>query len=269
MHLNSLKVLLISVRKNFIGKTAKTAKTAVFQFSGTANSGFLKTRFFRNSTILVTCVALCCKSHFATINIDRFQVLMKTAEDLMPKDSKRINRRLTGIVKLFKIYLGVMWVSCLFLGLTPFITHKLPIKMWFPYDAHRFAVVFYLTAVYQIFCSLLAGGVGVTINIIVVMLMNCLALLLDDLRHDLKCHEIKPSSSFKDLQEFIDQHKKLKQFARDIEASFSVLFAIQGTKSALVLCILALCLTLVSSLVAQFLLVIDFSLRRLKAPRAT
>lgn len=73
-------------------------------------------------------------------------------------------KRLQNIVKLFKFYWGSSFATIIIAAFTPFLTHELPQKLWFPYDYKSNEFLFWISAVYQTMASTIQG-IEITLNV--------------------------------------------------------------------------------------------------------
>jgi len=197
--------------------------------------------------LLPSCIAVCLKSHYIAFNADEIASFVKELEEMMANKtlSDKLQKQLLATKRLFNIFMGSMMVACFFISFTPLLKHELNVKLWLPYDPYQSTKLFILTELYQIASGFSFGIVTITIDILEMTFMNYTAVLLEDICEQLaKINESK-ENRHEQLLRCIEQHQKLKRFVKEIERTFSIVFAIHGIKCSLVLCTTAVCITMV------------------------
>lgn len=93
---------------------------------------------------------------------------------------EKFRSRLNTVDKMFKVFLGSAVANC-FIGMfTPFIYHKLPLRMWFPFTYECDFVIFWIGALYQIAESITAPVI-VVLDMFPVFFMAYILAMLEQL----------------------------------------------------------------------------------------
>ncbi|CRL02775.1 CLUMA_CG016006, isoform A [Clunio marinus] len=136
----------------------------------------------------------------------------------------------------YKIYL-MLWSSALVMCtagvFVPFINHKLPYKVWFPFetDIEKNELGFWVASFLVVFNSFFGSAIDMALDILPVTFMAFAIGLLNELSE-----RIKKVRTYDDLVQCVVIHRKIKLFVNEIYENFATAIFIQGIMSSLILC---------------------------------
>ena len=163
--------------------------------------------------------------------------------------------------KAFKIF----WISAFCNGLSAIITtsvsHKLPFKVWFPFETEKSQFGFWIAAFLQVFNCIVISTIDVSIDFLPITFMTFARGLTDELSERLlefgKIRKTKSGKQFNgkinknqsdQIVKCIEIHRKIKEVQGEIQKNFSVVILLQGLLSSVILCTCAFTMSVVRSL---------------------
>lgn len=192
----------------------------------------------------------------------RIGLLLESLGDLIEYDSWmtekgkgiKLEKRVAGSVKVLKIYL-IMAGSAMFFGmLVPIFEHKLPNKMWLPYDYQTNGFLFWSAVAFQMVPGLIYAPTAIIIDMFPVILISFLTGIIEELSDRMEQistenDEAKAGNGeeLKELFKCIKIHMKIQDLVYEIQEIFAPIFWAQGFMSTIVLCTTAFSLSVVST----------------------
>jgi 7tm Odorant receptor len=165
-------------------------------------------------------------------------------------DSARLE--LKRHVKFMARLLVIFWGSVIFSASTDLngtlFEHRLPYKMWIPYD-HNNEFVFWITSVLEVFLTMVGSSIAVSLDLIPAFFMGMASNMLAELRERMKNLSVDTTTDkekYRELVKCIEIHLRLKTFVKKIENCFSVTFFAQGFFSSCTICLTTFVLSTVN-----------------------
>jgi 7tm Odorant receptor len=157
--------------------------------------------------------------------------------------------------KVLQIFWITAWATCISAAFVPFFAHKLPYKVWFPFDTENSEIGFWIASTFLTFLQFALSVIDVAVDILPVMFMTFGIGLINELSNRLS--ELgKPEKNENNLKEKLEMekdfikcieiHRKINEFVKEIHGNFSTVILIQGLISSLILCTCAFTLSTVS-----------------------
>lgn len=131
----------------------------------------------------------------------RIESLLRSLKDLIEFESwieqsksSHMQKRLAQANLIFKWFLAGGLMSCLFSSFVPFTSHKIPHKMWFPWDYNQSEVVFWVLAAYQALVGFLVAPVIVILDMLPAFFMSSFTGIFEELSDRLECVASSPAT---------------------------------------------------------------------------
>lgn len=152
--------------------------------------------------------------------------------------------------KVFKIFYAVIVVTCVSGIFPPFLEHKLPHQIWFPFDRSKSEIAFWTSSILTISISPYIGSLDMAIDMLPVIFMTFAIGLIDELSERLGNLEQKTEmiSEDKELIKCIQIHQGIIDYVKGIQNNFSSVILIQGVLGSIMLCLCSFTVSTVSSI---------------------
>lgn len=210
-------------------------------------------------SLLPTCIGLCFKSAGLIYHIDDIEELFEMLQTINFEPTETFKNHVRSLDKLFKVIWGPALISCLLGCVSPFLHHKLPFRMWFPYDIANNEFGFWTSAFYQFFVSSTMCGVSIAIDMLpfffmgyIIEMLQQLRVRLENLKHpeasmlDKLIVKDRQNSTVGELKLCINYQVSILRITRKFEEIFSKIFLVQGLMASVILCTTAFTLSRVS-----------------------
>lgn len=212
-------------------------------------------------SLLPTCIGLCFKSAGLIYHIDEIEELFEALQmNLVNKKfTETFKNHVRSLDKLFKAIWGPALISCLLGSVSLFLHHKLPLRMWLPFDIANNAFGFWISAFYQIIVSSTMCGASIAIDMFPFFFMGYIIEMLQQLHvrlENLKNHEVpflekliakdRRNSTVSELKLCINYQVSILKITRKFERIFSKILLMQGLMATVILCTTAFTLSRVS-----------------------
>lgn len=210
-----------------------------------------------------TALALAFKTMNFLMKISRIVALVESLKVLLEFSSSGLNENNRELLRLpirfcYKCFI-VFWttgISTCVAGIIPVIfSHRMPYKVWFPFDTTNSEFGFYAACVFELVVGPIVASLDCAFDIMPVIFISFATGLLHELssRLDRIGTKIirKPKDEKLDEEEIvkcIQIHLKIKEYVADIQEMFSTVIQIQGILSTIILCACALTMSTVSIL---------------------
>ena len=194
-----------------------------------------------------------------------FEILMDLVEfsaDDRWKSRDRLKSQILVGFKVFKVFWFSAWTTCIFSSLVPFTSHKLPYKVWFPFDTEKSSFGFWIASSYLIVTSFPVSVIDISLDTLPVFLLTFAIGLTNELsdRLDQIGKNNNSSSNGKNIDELnakefkkcIEIHSRICEFVVEIQCNFSKVIMVQGIFSSLILCMGTFSMSTVSDLSVLF-----------------
>lgn len=144
----------------------------------------------------------------------------------------------------FRIYI-IFWACDIFccIGVLAVVvfSHKMPNKLWFPFDTKTSEVGFWIGSLYLVVNAIIGGTTGVSF-VMFPLIFICFAVgLIEELAERLR--EVKKNE---ELIECIKVHIKIKEFVKEIHENFAMVILTEAVMSSTEICVSAFILSNVS-----------------------
>lgn len=198
----------------------------------------------------------------------QIELLMKSLQDLIEHDEwietskgRKLQRRIAQIDKIFKLFLIGVFLSLTFSSFVPFTSHKVPYKMWLPWDYNQNEIAFWVMAFYQVVIGFIVAPAVIILDTIPAFVMSFVTGLIEELNDRLEqitLNSIKKQIDGKSSRCLIDKfsldelekciviQQKIKSLVKEIGDVFGAILWVQGFMSTLILCTTSFSLTVVS-----------------------
>lgn len=192
-------------------------------------------------------------------SVETLNLLLKFSSDERWESRGKIKSQVALVFKVIKAFWFSAYVTCISASLVPFLSHKLPYKVWFPFETINSETGFWIASIYLIFSSFVVSVVDISLDTLPVIFMTFAIGLINELSDRLvEIGNTEPTNSknksnnqdldTKELVKCIKIHQKIKEFVEEIHGNFSTVILVQGLFSALMLCTGAFTMSTVSSL---------------------
>jgi 7tm Odorant receptor len=187
--------------------------------------------------------------------IEMINLLLEFSADERIKSRDHVKSQVAFGFKVYKIFWLTAWITCVFSSLVPFVGHKLPYKVWFPFDIKNSEIGFWIASISLIINSFVVSAIDVTLDMLPVIFMTFAIGLINKLSERLENIKIKNMSKnvskekAKTEKEFIKCIKiqqKINDYIKEIHGNFSTIILIQGLFSSIILCTGAFTMSTVS-----------------------
>lgn len=210
-------------------------------------------------TMLPSYISFCAKSINLLYNFSEIEKLFAMIQENVDGKSMsdKFNRRLRRVDKICKWFVASGVMNCVFGSLVPFLTHELPLRMWYPftYDSNR--VMFWIGSWYQIADAIVSPN-DIVLDVFPVLFMAYILAMLEELCEQLEKltvrKSINPDGSVNQSEHIdnsvellmcINYQRKIIAIAKKTQDSFSLVLLVQGAMSTLILCTTSFALTVV------------------------
>lgn len=155
--------------------------------------------------------------------------------------------------KVYKMFWFSALVTCFSGAFVPIFSHKLPYKVWFPFDTES-GFNFWFSSYYLVVNSFFVSAIDMALDILPVIFISFAIGLINELSERLKqigVFEVESSERTKSFQveelvKCIEIHKKILKFVEEIRINFVIAIFAQGLTSSIILCACAFTMTTVS-----------------------
>ncbi|CRL02774.1 CLUMA_CG016009, isoform A [Clunio marinus] len=185
---------------------------------------------------------------------DELKDLLQSTNYEESVDRKTLKKEIAFCYKVYLAFWSSALVTCASGAFVPFLSSKLPYKVWFPFDVNKETneIGFWIASLYLIFHSFIVSTLDITLDIFPVVFMAFSIGLLNEFSQRLSKIE-----SNGDLIQCIIVHKKIKHFVNGIHANFATAIFFQGVTSSLTLCTGVLTMTFTTNL-TQLIRIVTF-----------
>lgn len=216
-------------------------------------------------TLLPSSIGLLIKAINLLYYNDEIILLMKVIMETVESERLvKIEKRMERIESIFRLFLVSAIFPCILTVIVPFIHHKLPYPVWFPYNYNESEGLFWVSAGYVLINIICYSGVIISLDILPIIFMNFIIGMLQSLCFRLEFPELKAvkvmesaSTSAQNNTTLIRDEKaelvklilfqlKICEILKKVEKCFSNVLMSQGLASAVILCTTSLSLTVVS-----------------------
>jgi 7tm Odorant receptor len=128
------------------------------------------------------------KSLHFLYNKNKIELMLKDLKELIEQNSwiekqngSKLKQRIRKIDDISQKYVAVVMTAVFMTSLVPLFTHKLPLKMWFPYDFSNNETLFWLSVLYQNIASYCVVPMQIIIEMFPIYLMNYLTGIIEEL----------------------------------------------------------------------------------------
>lgn len=216
------------------------------------------------------------KSLHFLYNKNKVEAMLMELKQLIEKDSwiekqngAKLKLRIKNVATISTIFIGTGAVGLLGASTIPFLSHKLPVKMWFPYEYENSEMFFWLSALYQIIAGIYILML-MLIHLVPMIFITYLTGITEELCDRLKVITTKETKSqtlattskattskadfdstnrtesITELLKCIEIQQKLKILTVEVADTFGVIIWLQGFMSTFVLCTVSYSLSIVS-----------------------
>lgn len=213
-----------------------------------------------------TFVGVCIKSLNITYRKTQIEMLLKLLRKIIQEETmasvkeRKLTKRIAKINKVFKACVILLTAAAATNPLAIFLTHKLPLKMWFPFDYETSELLFGLSAFYQLMGTFIFTPVMLIVDLFPIFFLCFAAGAIDKLCDRLnnigiafKAVKDKQADKkdlkeehYKELVKCIETHLKIRNLVDAIRSIFGTILWMQALMSTLILCTTAFNMTLVS-----------------------
>jgi 7tm Odorant receptor len=158
----------------------------------------------------------CTKSLHFVYNKNKIESMMKGVKELIEHESwiekqneGKLKRRIKQVEAISKTFLTMAVTAIIMSSLIPFFTHKLPLKMWFPYDYSNNETLFWLTVAYQDIASYWVIPTMITFEIFPIFFMCYLTGIIEELSDRMekvcgvKIVQVEPKSELSENEKLV------------------------------------------------------------------
>lgn len=183
---------------------------------------------------------------------DTLAKLLEFSADDRWKNRDQLKQEINFALKIYKMMAISACITCGTAVFVPVLTHKLPYKIYVPFNILETEIGFWFFALLLIVTSFPLSLIGVTLDMLAPFFIAFAVGLVKELT--LRLNEIENGNSKNDdkfkteLVKCIEIHKKIKSFTVEIENNFSKVFFIQGCLSSIILCASAFTLSTVRNI---------------------
>lgn len=178
--------------------------------------------------------------------------LLEFSADDRWKNRDQLKQEINFALKIYKIMWISAFVTCSTAVFVPVLTHKLPYKMYMPFNILDTDIGFWFFSFLMIATSFPLSLIGVALDMLAPFFIAFAVGLVKELEcrlNEINSGSLENDEEFKtELVKCIEIHKKIKNFTTEIEKSFSKVFSIQGCLSSIILCASAFTLSTVRKL---------------------
>jgi 7tm Odorant receptor len=186
-----------------------------------------------------------CWNFFIRINFivksyEGIKDLMENSDYPGAGNRERVIRPVRKAFKILKVFWFTAVLTCSTGILVPIFTHKVPYKVWFPFDTEYGGNGFWIASIYLVLNSYVVSAIDMNLDCFPALFMSFATGMIDEL-----CHRMENFSTDKELNErerqkqqekelvkCIEVHKRIKGFVKEIQDNFAVIILLQGEASA-------------------------------------
>jgi hypothetical protein len=214
------------------------------------------------------------KSINFAVNKEKIESLYETLKALIEQGSlihnssgTKLMRRIKQTDKIFKILMSCAIASLAMSVLVVTAAHKLPMKMWFPFDYTSNEALFWMSAVYQVSVGFIITPIAVLIDVFPLYLLSFMTGIIEELCASLETvcelkkakkpqennamslktvERLERMENLEHLMKCVKIHQKVIEIAATFNEIFGKDFWLQGMISIVLLCTNSYSLTVVS-----------------------
>ena len=152
---------------------------------------------------------------------------------------EKVRAQVAKAFLVFKVLLTTAAMTCLSAIFVPFMAHKLPYKIWLPFDTDYGTFGFWFSASLLIVNSYFIASTDMTLDILPVVFSSFIIGVIEELSSRLNDIGKLNESNENDVNELIkciEIQKKIKEFVNDTRSNFSTAILGQALMSSIILC---------------------------------
>lgn len=204
--------------------------------------------FSETLEMLPSFIGILIRSTYFLLNRNKFHELIGRVREIAEMDNwidesqgNKLQKRISRIQNYLKIIMVLFGLGLTMNTISAFTSHELPFKMWLPFDYKLNAILFGMSAIYQLFLCVILVPVEVFTDGFPIVLICYATGMVEELSVAiLSIDEVKTSSQHdknsKKLVTYIRVYKELKELTSEITGKFGKIIWIQGFMCTLVLC---------------------------------
>jgi 7tm Odorant receptor len=190
-------------------------------------------------------------------SLETLNSLLEFSADDRWKSRNHVKSQVAFGLKIYKAFWFTAWTTCISGAFVPFITHKLPYKVWFPFETENNEIGFWVASIFLIVASFYLSALDITLDMLPVIFMTFGVGLINELAERLSeigkkeekagSSEEKPEGKSelsekeklaitKEFIKCIEIHDKIREFVKEIHGNFSTAILLQGIMSSIILC---------------------------------
>lgn len=211
-------------------------------------------------SVFLTVFGVVLKAIWFKVKLKKIKEMENTISKLLKFASlvkkPKIEAKVVKMTKVIKFYFASAFIACTAAMVQFCFTHRnkrLPYETWFYWDFKTNDALFWSLAVYQYGMSVYGSICSCSFDIIPIIFISLTTVALEELAAEVltieKCARVtksRKSDVSKKLKKCIEQHVKIKTFAKEISENLSLVFLLQALLSSVILCTAAFLLTTVS-----------------------
>jgi hypothetical protein len=183
---------------------------------------------------------------------DALRELVKFTADDRWKNREQLKARISFGFRVYKVIWASAWISCLSAAFVPFTSHKLPYKVWFPFDTETI-VGFWTASVYLILTSFITSAIDMSLDTLPVFFLVFAIGLTDELTERLEeIGKDEKLNNAAELKKCVLIHTKISELVQEVQKIFSTVILAQGFLSSLILCVGAFSISTVTTCHVSF-----------------